>query len=70
MKQALTAVRDIKGMSRLVKGTTAQVQHQTSHMLGHVIVSVKVRHLSNMNLSVCVCASECARMCVCICVCV
>ncbi|KAK8388581.1 hypothetical protein O3P69_020519 [Scylla paramamosain] len=41
MKQALTAVRDIKGMSRLVRGTTAQVQHQTSHLLGQVIVSVK-----------------------------
>ncbi|KAG0727778.1 Protein unc-13 4B [Chionoecetes opilio] len=39
--QGLTAVRDIKGMSRLVRGTTAQVQHQASHLLGHVLVNVK-----------------------------
>ncbi|MPC87879.1 hypothetical protein E2C01_082759 [Portunus trituberculatus] len=45
MKQALTAVRDIKGMSRLVRGTTAQVQHQTSHLLGQITVSVKVRDI-------------------------
>ncbi|XP_050706717.1 protein unc-13 homolog 4B-like isoform X3 [Eriocheir sinensis] len=41
MRHALTAVRDIKGMSRLVRGTTAQVQQQTSHLLGQVVVNVK-----------------------------
>lgn len=48
MRQALTAVRDIKGVSRLVRGTTAQVQNQTSHLLGQVDVNVKVRQRFHM----------------------
>lgn len=38
----LTAVRDIKGLSRLVRGTTAQAQHQGAHLLGQVVINVKV----------------------------
>nr|XP_045609144.1 uncharacterized protein LOC123764950 isoform X2 [Procambarus clarkii] len=37
----LTAVRDIKGLSRLVRGTTAQAQHQAAHLLGQVTFNVK-----------------------------
>ncbi|XP_071540084.1 uncharacterized protein [Panulirus ornatus] len=37
----LTAVRDIKGLSRLVRGTTAQAQHHSSHLLGQIMINVK-----------------------------
>ncbi|XP_042236153.1 uncharacterized protein LOC121875623 isoform X2 [Homarus americanus] len=37
----LTAVRDIKGLGRLVRGTTAQARHQPPHLLGQVTISVK-----------------------------
>ncbi|KAK8747187.1 hypothetical protein OTU49_016671, partial [Cherax quadricarinatus] len=37
----LTAVRDIRAFGRLVKGTTAQAQHQASHLLGQVQINIK-----------------------------
>ncbi|KAK4314913.1 hypothetical protein Pmani_013827 [Petrolisthes manimaculis] len=37
----LTAVRDIRGLGRLMKGTTAQAQHHASHLLGQINMNVK-----------------------------
>lgn len=43
--QQLTKIKDMKSLSRLVRETTAQAQHQTNHLLGHVILYLKVRFL-------------------------
>lgn len=47
--QQLTKIKDMKSLSRLVRETTAQAQHQTNHLLGQVIIYLKVR------LSMCCC---------------
>ncbi|XP_042873694.1 uncharacterized protein LOC122254194 [Penaeus japonicus] len=39
--QQLTKIKDMKSLSRLVRETTAQAQHQTNHLLGHVILYLK-----------------------------
>ncbi|XP_069984908.1 uncharacterized protein [Penaeus vannamei] len=39
--QQLTKIKDMKSLSRLVRETTAQAQHQANHLLGQVIIYLK-----------------------------